>query len=72
MAISSGVNIFENSNNVVYVSRCYSFVISDELGTVMSLEALNNALVFWLDMCSEVGFEVFNSDALEIGRNNVT
>ena len=44
----------------------------DESGLVVSLEASDDTLILWLDMCSKVWLEVFDSNFLKIGRNNVT
>lgn len=38
---------------------------------VMGFEASDDALVLWLDMRGEVWLEVFNSDVLKVGRNNM-
>ena len=38
---------------------------------VVGFKASDNTLILWLDMRSEVRLEVFDSDALEIGRDNV-
>lgn len=38
----------------------------------MSLEAANNALVFWLYMGGEIRFEVFDPNVLKTIRDNVT
>jgi hypothetical protein len=43
----------------------------DESGMVVSLEALDDTLILWLDMCSKVWLEVFNLKVPKIGRNNV-
>ena len=37
----------------------------------MSLEALDDTLILWLDMHTKVWLEVFNLNVLKIGRNNV-
>jgi hypothetical protein len=44
----------------------------DELGPVMSFEAPNDALVIWLNVRCKICLEVFNSDVLEIGGDNMT
>jgi hypothetical protein len=43
----------------------------DKSGAAMGFEALDDALVLWLDMCGEVWLEVFNLDVLKVGRNNM-
>lgn len=58
------------------MGRCYSFVVSvnsslDESGAVVGFETSNNSLVLRLDVGSEIGFEVLNLDALEVGRNDM-
>ena len=42
----------------------------DETG-VVGFEASDDALVFWLDMCSKVWLEVFNLNVLEAIGNNM-
>jgi hypothetical protein len=37
----------------------------------MGFEASDDTLVLWLDMHSGVWLEVFNSDVLKVGRNNM-
>jgi hypothetical protein len=39
----------------------------DKSGMVMGFEASDDTLVLWLDMCSEVWLEVFDSDVLKVG-----
>lgn len=53
-----------------------SFIIAidsslDKSGTIVSFEASDYTLIFGLDMCREVGFEVFDTDVLKVVRNNV-
>lgn len=43
----------------------------DESRTIVGLEALDDALVLWLDMHGKIWLEVFNLIVLKIGRNNV-
>jgi hypothetical protein len=62
--------------DVVDFGGCYAFIVTvngslDESCAVVGFEASDNALVLQLDMCSKVWFEVFNSDVLNVGRDNV-
>jgi hypothetical protein len=44
----------------------------DKSGMVVVFEALDDALVIWLDVCSEVWLEGYNLDVSEVGRNDMT
>ena len=44
----------------------------DESCSVVSLEAADDALVFWLDMRSKVRLKVFDMDVSKVGRNDMT
>ena len=43
----------------------------DEPGMLMGFEAVDDALIFWLDMCGKILFEIFNSNVPKVVGNNM-
>ncbi len=62
--------------DVIDLQGCYTLIIEvdgtlNESGMIMSLEALDNPLVIWLDVCGEIWLEVLNFNTLEVRENDM-